>query len=98
MDKVVFTKPEVISALNTEYYAVRFDAEASDTVTFGGMVLVNDQIGNSRNPLHQLAQLLALREGQFTAPAMVILDEKFKVTARYFKYLDRKRLLLVLRE
>ena len=27
MDKVVFTHPDVITTLNQEYYAVRFDAE-----------------------------------------------------------------------
>ncbi|MEL7378044.1 MAG: thioredoxin family protein, partial [Bacteroidota bacterium] len=28
MDKVVFTKPEVVEVLNEQYYAVRFNAEA----------------------------------------------------------------------
>ena len=96
MDKVVFTKPEVIQLLNAEYYAVRFDAEIDSAVTFGGQAFVNDQVGQSRNPLHQLAQLLALREGQFVAPTLVVLDEEFRVTARYFEYLDSKKLLRVL--
>ncbi|MEM6963428.1 MAG: thioredoxin fold domain-containing protein [Bacteroidota bacterium] len=96
MDKVVFTNPEVIDLLNEAYYAVRFDAETDSTVIFGGRTLVNDQVGKSRNPIHQMAQLLALREGQFTAPILVILDEKFRVTARYFQYMDSKKLLKVL--
>ncbi|MEO0732731.1 MAG: thioredoxin family protein [Bacteroidota bacterium] len=96
MDKVVFTKPVVANLLNTDYYAVRFDAESEDTLTFGGRQLVNDQIGKSRNPLHQITQLLALRDGRFVAPTLVVLDEKFRVMERYFKYLDSKGVMAVL--
>lgn len=93
MDKVVFTKPRVIEALNEDYYAVRFDAETDAVVNFGGRQLINDQVDKSRNPLHQIAQLLALREGKFTAPSIIILDETFQVTARYFEYMSSKQLL-----
>ncbi|MEL6653672.1 MAG: thioredoxin family protein, partial [Bacteroidota bacterium] len=68
MDKVVFTKPEVIELLNEEYYAVHFDAESEAVVVFGGREYINEQLGQSRTPLHQIAQLLASREGQFVAP------------------------------
>jgi thioredoxin-related protein len=97
MDKVVFTKSEVIELLNEEYYALRFDAETDIVVSFGGRQFINDQVGQSRNPLHQIAQLLALREGRFVAPTMVLLDEEFKVTARYFEYMDSKQLLKTLK-
>jgi thioredoxin-related protein len=97
MDKVVFTKREVIELLNEEYYAVRFDAEIDSVVTFGGREFINDQVGKSRNPVHQIAQLLALREGQFVAPTMVVLDEEFKVTERYFEYMDSKKLVSALK-
>lgn len=97
MDQVIFTKEEVIKQLNKAYYAVRFDAETDSVVTFGGRQFINDQLDKSRNPLHQIAILLALRDGQFSAPTMVILDEDFKVTARYFEYMDSKRLLKALK-
>lgn len=93
MDKVVFTKPEVIDLLNEHYYAVRFDAETESEVTFGGRKFVNDQVGKSRSPIHQIAQLLASREGQFAAPTLVVLDPAFNVTARYFEYMDSGHLL-----
>lgn len=98
MDKVVFTKPAVVDRLNTGYYAVRFDAESRDTVRFGGRVLVNDQVGQSRTPLHQITQILALRGDRFTAPTLVILNEEFRVVARHFRYLDGKGVLGVLGE
>ena len=93
MDKVVFTKPEVVKVLNEKYYAVRFDAETDSTITFGGQQLINDQLGKSRTPVHQIAQLLAMREGRFVAPTLVFLDEEFRVTSRYFEYMDSKKLL-----
>ncbi|MGD1840021.1 MAG: thioredoxin family protein [Thermonemataceae bacterium] len=96
MDKVVFTKPVVIEVLNDQYYAVRFDAETDTNVTFSGQTFINNQVGKSRSPIHQIAQLLALREGQFAPPTLVILDETFKVTARYFEYMDSEKLLTAL--
>ncbi|MEL6256358.1 MAG: thioredoxin fold domain-containing protein [Bacteroidota bacterium] len=93
MDKKVFTNPEVIDVLNEEYYSVRFNAEIDSVVTFGGQEFQNDQIGKSRTPLHQIAQLLSLRQGKFVAPSLIILDEEFSVTSRYFQYLDSKKLL-----
>lgn len=96
MDRVVFKKSAVVSALNKGYYAVRFDAESEAEVTFGGQVFVNDQVKKSRNPVHQLAQLLALRQGQFAPPTLVILDKDFNVTARYFEYLDSDQLMKAL--
>lgn len=93
MDKAVFTKPEVVKLLNENYFAVRFDAETESEVEFGGQKFINDQLQKSRKPVHQIAQLLALRGGQFAPPTMVVLDEKFKVTARYFEYMDSKKLI-----
>ena len=96
MDKVVFTKPDVIQVLNEEFYAVRFNAETKSDITFGGQQFTNTQIGKSRTPIHQIAQLLALREGSFVAPTLVLLDEEFKVTARYFQYMDSQKLIRAL--
>ncbi|MEM9981497.1 MAG: thioredoxin fold domain-containing protein [Bacteroidota bacterium] len=96
MDKVVFTKPVVIEVLNNQYYAVRFDAETATNVTFSGQTFINNQVGKSRSPIHQIAQLLALKEGQFAPPTLVILDKTFKVTARYFEYMDSEKLLTAL--
>ncbi|MEO1022330.1 MAG: thioredoxin family protein [Bacteroidota bacterium] len=93
MDRVVFTKPKVIELVNKEYYSVRFNAETDSVIAFGGHVFVNDQVGKSRTPIHQIAQLLATSDGEFIPPAMIILDEEFRVTARYFEYLDSKKLL-----
>ncbi|MEO1258343.1 MAG: thioredoxin family protein [Bacteroidota bacterium] len=96
MDKVVFTNSEVVGVLNDQYYAVRFNAETDATITFGGQQFFNDQVDKSRTPVHQIAQLLALRDGKFAAPTLVLLDEAFKVTSRHFEYMDSKKLLKAL--
>ncbi len=93
MDRVVFTKPEVIDHLNQEFYAVRFDAESSSIVEFGGQTFVNDQLRSSRTPVHQIAQLLAMRDGEFVPPTMLVFDENLELIARYFEYLDSRSLL-----
>ena len=97
MDKAVFTKPEVVKMLNESYYAVKMNAESMDTVWFEGQAFLNDQIGKNRKPLHQLAQLLALREGEFAPPVMLVMDAQFAIERRYFQYLDSKKLLKALR-
>lgn len=99
MDKVAFKDSKVISKLNDEYYAVKMNAESTDSIRFGGEMFINEQIGKSRNPKHQIPLLLASRENRpFSLPAMVFLNEKFKVTHRYFEYLSPKRLHEILKQ
>ncbi|MEL7003575.1 MAG: thioredoxin fold domain-containing protein [Bacteroidota bacterium] len=97
MDKVVFTDPEVIQQLNNDYYSVRMNAESRDTIYFEGQPFINDQLGKTRNPVHQLAQLLATRNGKFAPPALIILDENFAVKNRYFEYLTSEKMLRALK-
>jgi thioredoxin-related protein len=96
MDQTVFTNSRVIEKLNDQFYAVRFNAETDTAIIFGGRLFINDQIGKTRTPVHQITQLLALREGRFVAPTLVLLDETFSVTSRYFQYMDSKKLLKAL--
>jgi thioredoxin-related protein len=98
MEKEVFTDPEVSEILNEEYYAVKMDVETSDTIQFGPQIFVNERL-NRRNPVHQIALLMARRKNQpFSLPAMVILDEKFEAKARYFQFLNQNQLVEILRD
>ncbi|SHJ54557.1 thioredoxin family protein [Aquimarina spongiae] len=97
MDRVVYTKPEVIKKINEEYYAVKMNAESRDTIAFDGGIFTNKTRTSSRNPIHEIPLLLASREGQpFSLPATIFLDESFKVRKRYFEYLSPKKMLLAL--
>ena len=94
MEKVAFKDAKVIAKLNADYYAVKMNAESTDTIFFGGDTFINKQIGKKRNPTHDIPLLLASRNNKdFSLPAIVILDENFKISARYFEYLDRKKML-----
>ena len=98
MDQVAFQDEKVISLLNSQYYAVKMDSESRDTVFFDGKKFFNEQVGKYRNPIHQIPLLLASREGYpFSLPAMLILDEKFNVKRRFFKYLSKRILARVLK-
>lgn len=73
------------------------NAEAQDTIHFGGDIFYNRELGKKRNPTHEIPLLLASREGRpFSLPAIVILDENFQINQRYFEYLSPKKLLKLL--
>lgn len=96
MDREAFQDEQVAELLNSDYYAVRMDIETPDTIRFGDQVFVNERI-KKRNPVHQIALLMASRKGKpFSLPAMVFLNEKFEATGRYFQYLDAQQMTEVL--
>ena len=92
MEREALRDVRVRALLNGGYYAVRMNVETADTVRFGQQVFVNQRL-HKPNPVHQVARLMAGRKGKpFSLPAMVVLDEQFKATARYFQYLDGRQL------
>ena len=97
MDRAAFRDAAVVAKLNAEYYAIRMNAETTDTITFEGRQYINRDFGKKRNPVHEIPRLLASREGvPFTLPAIVLLDESFRVKRRFFQYIPPKRMLEIL--
>lgn len=93
MDRVAFRDPGIVQILNSEFYAVRMDVESGDTITFDGRQYRNPEWGKKRRPVHEIPRLLASREGMpFSLPAVLILDEGFRVQHRYFEYLSPQKL------
>lgn len=68
LDKDTFSHPVIAEILNTKYYAVKFDAEGKEPVTFQGRQFVND---GSLGKTHQLAY--ALLQGKLGYPTVVFL-------------------------
>lgn len=97
MDKEVFTKPAVAEVMNSQFYAVKMDAETKDTIRFDGQLFINRQAQTQRKGIHEIAMLLGQRNGQFAPPTMVLLDENFRVVDRHFEYLDSRKLLKFLK-
>ena len=97
MDKYVFSNQEVVEKLNADYYPVRMNVEAADTIYFGGKEFVNRSIGESKTGFHELAELLGQdEEGRFSMPTLAIFDQNFQPVAKYHKYLHSKNLLKML--
>ena len=97
MDATAFKDKEVIRILNTNYYAIKLNAETKDTIVFEGKEYINKNVGKSRKPTHQIPLLLASRINRpFSLPANIVLDESFKIKGRYFEYLSPKKLISIL--
>ena len=93
MENSAYKDPKVVSRLNTDYYAVKMNAETTDTIVFGGESFCNKQFGKKRNPTHEIPLLLASRENYpFSLPAIIVLNEEFIITDRYFEYMSPKKL------
>jgi thioredoxin-related protein len=71
MDKDTFTNAVISDILNKKFYAVKFNAEGKESVSFLGQTFIND--GKSGNA-HQLA--VALLQGQLSYPTVVFLTQK----------------------
>lgn len=75
LDKNTFQNPDVAKFVNENYYAVKFNAEGNEAVTYKGQDFTNPNYdaskANSRNSQHQLSQAL-----QVTAyPTIIFFDE-----------------------
>lgn len=82
MDKKTFSNKEVIKYMNKTFYAVKFNAERTDTITFLGKMY-------SFAPEHRANQLaVELMGGRMSYPTSVILEEHFKNPAPIPGYLD----------
>ena len=87
IEREVFTKPEVIEKLNTNYYAVEMDVERTDTIRFEGEQFTNKQAHPKRNGILEIPLMLASREGiPFSLPATIILNKEFTLKERFFEY------------
>ncbi|WBL22473.1 thioredoxin fold domain-containing protein [Zunongwangia sp. HRR-M8] len=97
IDRNAFKNTEIITKLNSDFYAVKMNAEITDTITFEGQKFYNQQAETQRNGIHQIPLLLASRKNKaFRLPAIVILDEKFSVQKRQFEYLTTKKMMELL--
>lgn len=72
MDKNTFHDSVIVKILNEKYYAVKFNAETKDTITFKGRAFVSTGQGN--RPPHQLAA--AMLQGKMSYPSVVFMNEE----------------------
>jgi len=60
MDAQTFTNPVIVRFINQNFYPVKFDAESSAPVQFGGYTFTNPGSGGSRRTTHQFTSALGV--------------------------------------
>ena len=95
MLKETFIDPHAVEKINADYYAVHFDAEAIDSITFDNLTLSNTTAKKRRGQYHQMATLL-MPSTQMIFPTTLLLDADFKLIESHQKYLSTKDMLKIL--
>lgn len=100
MMKNTFTDPGVIEYINTNYYAVKFDAEGPESVTFKGTTYSNPNYdparGNGRNGTHEFTMAVAPVNGKIAYPTIVYMDEQFRILSPVQGYQQPVQILPIL--
>lgn len=93
MDATTFQEPEVVKYINDHFYAVKFDAEQKEDVTYDGHTF--KFVASGRRGYHQLAA--SLLDGRLGYPSYVYMDEDQRRITISPGYKDGERLLLELK-
>lgn len=95
MDQTTFRNEDIINYMNENYYAVKLDAEMSDTIVFAGYTYINEGGKNGRKGTHQLAA--ALLQGRMSYPSYVFMNEKNQILTVAPGFMEAKNFLPVLK-
>ena len=96
MMRNTFTNADVIEYINSNFYAVKFDAEGPDAVEFRGQTYSNPTYvpnKTGRNGVHELSRALQVR----AYPTLVYLNEDLEMIAPISGYKNPQQLELYLR-
>ena len=88
MDQNTFSNPVIAKYMNEHFYAVKFNAERSDTITFQGQQYVGYVRPDGRNGSHRLAHYLL--KGKMSYPSYVIMNEEMQTIQVIGGYQDVK--------
>lgn len=97
LDKNTFQTKDVADYVNKHYYAVKFNAEGNDKVTYKGNTFGNPNYNpsraNSRNSAHDFSRFLKVN----AYPTMVFFDEEANLISPLPGYLTPQQLELYLK-
>lgn len=83
MNNTTFKDPGVVKYINENYYAIKFNAEGPQEITFRGTTYRNADYdparATSRNATHDLTRAIAPVNGRIAYPTIVYLDEDFGI-------------------
>lgn len=94
MDADTYTNPAIISYINKYYYAVRLDAETSDTFHFKGHDFFNVK-PHTRGYTNELAS--SLLDGKLAYPTTVYMDENVQRLTFVQSYISATDLMPILK-
>jgi thioredoxin-related protein len=79
MMRNTFTNKNVIEYINNHFYAIKFNAEGGENVSFKGTTYTNPNYvaGSGRKPQHQFAQALGVN----SYPTIIYMNEEMDVIA-----------------
>ena len=92
MDKNVFKDPTIISYINTHYYAIKFNAEQKQAVTFKGREY--QFVNKGRRGYNEIAA--EIMNGQMRYPTLAFLNEDFDILQLIRGYQTSKDLMPIL--
>lgn len=94
MDKTTFLDKDVVSYMNDNFYAVKFNAEQAEAIEFKGYTFINENPLGARKGTHQLAA--ALLQGKLSYPSYVFMNENNQVLTVVPGYIEPQNLLQIL--
>lgn len=92
LDRNTFHNAQVVKYVNEHFYAVKFDAEGPDPITFKGKTYTNPN-KRGRNGVHELSSFLGVR----AYPTMLFFDEDANVIMPVTGYLKPQQLEIYLK-
>lgn len=91
MMRNTFTHVGIIKYINENFYAVKFNAEGPDPVTFKGVTFENKQYDpnrQGRNGTHEFTQGIAPVNGRIAYPTIVYMDEELNIISPVQGYMQ----------
>ncbi len=94
MDNSTFKDSTVVAYINKHFYAVKLNAETSDTIRIGDNIYVNPNPGKRRSS-HQLARLFL--QGNMVYPSYALFTEEMRSVMIAKGYMKTQKLLPILK-
>lgn len=96
LEAKTFSDPKLAEYVNKHFYAVKFNAESGDAVTFKGQKLENPDFNpastGGRNGTHHLTYAIANVNGRIAYPTVTYLDSDLNVLAPVQGYLTPEQM------
>ena len=88
MDRNTYSKAEISSYINENFYPVKFNAEQKESVEFRGHTF--EYVAQGRRGVHELAA--ALTRNQLSYPTTVFMDEELRIIQPIAGYLKPEQM------